>query len=157
MEKAPAKRLLSLVLCIVMMLSLLPSAAFAAEDANATEQSAETTAVPTESSKTTVEEEPLPDGTPEPTAEATASSAEETGGAAEEGEEPVPSEDPAEEAAEEESTEEESVVEHNIIVYRDSYDIAPGVVEADLTLNDSTGENLNKAYVFQVEKSAENA
>ena len=131
MEKTQVKRLLSLVLCVMMVLSLMPSVAFAAEDNDAPEQSVESTVVPTE------EETSDPEGADEAIAE---------------GEEPAPSE-----ASEDENTEETVAVERNIIAYGNSYDIAPGVVESNLTMNDSTGENPNKAYVFHVEKGAENA
>ena len=131
MEKTQVKRLLSFVLCVMMVLSLMPSVAFAAEDNDAPEQSVETTVVPAE------EETSDTEGADEAIAE---------------GEEPAPSE-----ASEDENTEEAAAVEHNIIAYSNSYDIAPGVVESNLTVNDSTGENPNKAYVFHVEKGAENA
>ncbi len=46
---------------------------------------------------------------------------------------------------------------YNILMSKKDYAIAPGVTESNLILNDSTGQNQNKAYVFQVDSGAETA
>lgn len=43
---------------------------------------------------------------------------------------------------------------YNIVVSKKDYAISPGVTESNIVLNDKTGKNQNKIYVFEVEPNA---
>ena len=158
MKRSFTKRMISLFMCVMMLLSVLPGTVFATDNIDANAQDTEMT-VSTEDTQGTGDamgsenEESPTDESEKAQQPAEASGDEQPTTLSEE----QTSEEPTEGTTEADGTSSDYWVSggdgYNSVVLRREYSVAPGVEEHTLYLNDATGNNQNVCHVMEIDLS----